>query len=141
MENLAPKGTRSPDRPARSESLYRLSHAGPLSLHLMGQITDNSVKGVFQSFRLNTSAYMNIHKLNSNSHILNILSLHFGYFSYIKMSNSFLPRNTFMCHLWHTRTVCCCLPTCTAATADMPRHNVVSHVIKTLSAHYNGVYS
>ena len=30
-ENLAPTGIRSPDRPARSESLYRLSYPGPLS--------------------------------------------------------------------------------------------------------------
>jgi hypothetical protein len=29
-ENLAPTGIRSPDRPARSESLYRLSYPGPL---------------------------------------------------------------------------------------------------------------
>jgi hypothetical protein len=28
-ENLAPTGIRSPDRPARSESLYRLSYSGP----------------------------------------------------------------------------------------------------------------
>jgi hypothetical protein len=28
-ENLAPIGIRSPDRPARSESLYRLSYRGP----------------------------------------------------------------------------------------------------------------
>jgi hypothetical protein len=28
-ENLALTGIRSPDRPARSESLYRLSHPGP----------------------------------------------------------------------------------------------------------------
>ena len=27
-ENIAPTGTRSPDLPARSESLYRLSHPG-----------------------------------------------------------------------------------------------------------------
>jgi hypothetical protein len=27
--NLAPTGIRSPDRPARSESLYRLSYRGP----------------------------------------------------------------------------------------------------------------
>jgi hypothetical protein len=30
-ENLAPTGIRSPDRPARRESLYRLSYPGPLS--------------------------------------------------------------------------------------------------------------
>jgi hypothetical protein len=29
-EILAPTGIRSPDRPARSESLYRLSYSGPL---------------------------------------------------------------------------------------------------------------
>ena len=29
-ENLAPTGIRSPDRPARSESLYRLSYLDPL---------------------------------------------------------------------------------------------------------------
>jgi hypothetical protein len=29
-ENLAPTGIRSPDRPARSESLYRLSYPCPL---------------------------------------------------------------------------------------------------------------
>ena len=28
-ESLAPTGIRSPDRPARSESLYRLSYPGP----------------------------------------------------------------------------------------------------------------
>jgi hypothetical protein len=28
-ENLAPTGIRSPDRPARSESLYRLRYPGP----------------------------------------------------------------------------------------------------------------
>ena len=29
-ENLVPSGIRSPERPARSESLYRLSYPGPL---------------------------------------------------------------------------------------------------------------
>jgi len=31
-ENLVPTGIRSPDRPARSESLYRLSYPGPGSV-------------------------------------------------------------------------------------------------------------
>ena len=31
-ENIAPTGIRSPDRPARSESLYRLSYPGPFCL-------------------------------------------------------------------------------------------------------------
>ena len=29
VENVAPTGIRSPDRPARSQSLYRLSYRGP----------------------------------------------------------------------------------------------------------------
>jgi hypothetical protein len=33
-ENLAPTGIRSPDRPARSESLYRLSYPGPQATFL-----------------------------------------------------------------------------------------------------------
>jgi hypothetical protein len=32
-ENLASTGNRSPDRPAWSESLYRLSYPGPRMLH------------------------------------------------------------------------------------------------------------
>jgi hypothetical protein len=34
-ENLAPTGIRSPDRPARSESLYRLSYPGLLKVHVL----------------------------------------------------------------------------------------------------------
>jgi hypothetical protein len=41
-ENLAPTGIRSPDHPARSESLYRLSYRGPLldnkSVQTVGQV-------------------------------------------------------------------------------------------------------
>jgi hypothetical protein len=33
-ENLAPTGIRSPDRPARRQSLYRLSYPGPLTRNL-----------------------------------------------------------------------------------------------------------
>ena len=33
-ENLAPTGIRFPDRPARSESLYRLCYPGPLLLQV-----------------------------------------------------------------------------------------------------------
>ena len=32
-ENLAPTGIRSPDRPACSESLYRLSYPGPCAIY------------------------------------------------------------------------------------------------------------
>jgi hypothetical protein len=34
-ENLAPAGIRFPDRPARSESLYRLSYLGPSMIIMM----------------------------------------------------------------------------------------------------------
>jgi hypothetical protein len=34
-ENLAPTGIRSPDRPARSESLYRLSYPGPMRISVI----------------------------------------------------------------------------------------------------------
>jgi hypothetical protein len=37
-KNLASTGIRSPDRPARSESPYRLSYAGPPSAHQLIQI-------------------------------------------------------------------------------------------------------
>jgi hypothetical protein len=36
-ENLAPTGFRSPDRTARSQSRYRLSHLGPLTFNNMTQ--------------------------------------------------------------------------------------------------------
>jgi hypothetical protein len=36
-ENLAPTGIRSPGRPARSESLYRLSYRGP-TVHFVNYI-------------------------------------------------------------------------------------------------------
>jgi hypothetical protein len=32
-ENHAPTGIRSPDHPVRSQSLYRLSYPGPVTLH------------------------------------------------------------------------------------------------------------
>ena len=32
-ENLAPTGIRSPDRPARNETLYRISYAGSIVIH------------------------------------------------------------------------------------------------------------
>jgi hypothetical protein len=35
-ENIASTGIRSPDRPARSESLYRLSYPGPPSISCTG---------------------------------------------------------------------------------------------------------
>ena len=38
-ENLAPTVIRSPDRPARSESLYRLSYPGPSTLNKITEIS------------------------------------------------------------------------------------------------------
>jgi hypothetical protein len=39
-ENLAPTGIRSPDRPARSESLYRLSYPGRLFVSVAINLMD-----------------------------------------------------------------------------------------------------
>jgi len=43
LENLAPTGIRSPDRPARSQSLYRLSYPAPHSRYEGLLITGNTV--------------------------------------------------------------------------------------------------
>jgi hypothetical protein len=45
VENLAPTGIQSPDRPARSELLYRLSNPGSLYIHTHTQ----SVVNVYQT--------------------------------------------------------------------------------------------
>jgi hypothetical protein len=37
-ENLAPTGIRSPDRPARSESLYRLSYRSPIFSYSISKV-------------------------------------------------------------------------------------------------------
>ena len=50
-ENLAPNGIRSPDRPARSESLYRLSYPGPLLRQYNKQYI--SLKSVILNIRNN----------------------------------------------------------------------------------------
>ena len=44
-ENLAPNGIRSQDRPARSESLYRLSYTGPQKAMCMRRIFICSLSG------------------------------------------------------------------------------------------------
>jgi hypothetical protein len=41
-ENLSPTGIRSPDRPTRSESLYRLSCRGPNLVSITNLIAANS---------------------------------------------------------------------------------------------------
>ena len=42
-ENLAPIGIRYPDRPARSESLYRLRYPGPLQVTYFAEIAHNII--------------------------------------------------------------------------------------------------
>ena len=42
VKNLAPTGIRSPDRPARSESLYRLRYSGPLRVSKFLRSTNTS---------------------------------------------------------------------------------------------------
>ena len=48
-ENLASTGIRSPDRPARSESLYRLSYPGPLAQYVLHSIKSPPELHVFLS--------------------------------------------------------------------------------------------
>ena len=44
-ENLAPTEFRSPDRPARSESLYRLSYSGPQNISdVVNKETSNFIR-------------------------------------------------------------------------------------------------
>jgi hypothetical protein len=50
-ENLAPTGIRSPDRPARSESLYRLSYQGTMSAPVLTGL-DALEKGPWQLQRI-----------------------------------------------------------------------------------------
>jgi hypothetical protein len=45
-ENLAPTGIRSPDRPARSHSLYRLSYRAHVSLGAFAKLRDETISFV-----------------------------------------------------------------------------------------------
>jgi hypothetical protein len=47
-ENLVPTGTRSPDRPARSQSLYRLSYPGPIQLTVTKRNWQNIIQEIQQ---------------------------------------------------------------------------------------------
>ena len=80
-ENLAPTGIRSPDRPARSESLYRLSYPGPHSCNMHHNINFPSTSRSsnesfsFQFFNLNiifieiTSSKVNVSACVIKRHI------------------------------------------------------------------------
>ena len=84
-ENLAPNGIRSPDRPARSESLYRLSYPGPLLRQYNKQYI--SLKSVILNIR-NNHFLLNWRVLKSFMKIKGYLSL-----------------NTFL--LWHVASSLC----------------------------------
>ena len=59
-ENLAPTGIRSPDRPSRSESLYRLSYPGPqLDLEVDGILKHHH----FHFARLSVDSFTESHFL------------------------------------------------------------------------------
>ena len=55
-ENLGPAGIRSPERPARSESLYRLTYPGPPTAK-DERGTGESDVSVFQSFQTGCGAH------------------------------------------------------------------------------------
>jgi len=51
-ENFAPTRIRSPDRPTRSESLYRLSYSGPPAANILNKQSRSSDKGWSSSWGL-----------------------------------------------------------------------------------------
>ena len=57
-ENLAPTGIRSPDRPVRSESLYRLGY--PSRQHLL---SDDIFKNVYVREMLTVSSFTTVNRL------------------------------------------------------------------------------
>ena len=60
LENLAPTtGIRSPDRPTRSESQYRLSYAGPRSFWMIVNLKKSAWRGVdMAEFNCTVPAYV-----------------------------------------------------------------------------------
>jgi hypothetical protein len=60
-ENLAPTGIRSPDRPARSQSLYRLSYTGPHP-HILAPLNTGRPDDRYPKLK------MHISELNLNSY-------------------------------------------------------------------------
>jgi hypothetical protein len=67
-ENLASTGIRSPERPARSESLYRLSYRGPYwgppSPNIRGNRTEFSGLGDLARDLCNPALFFNLHACN-----------------------------------------------------------------------------
>ena len=58
-QNVAPTGIRSPDRAARSESLYRLSHPGPFNNCFMKTFYGELV-GVFAALFFTRQLFLNV---------------------------------------------------------------------------------
>ena len=51
-ENFVPTGIRSPDRPARNESLYRLSYRGPSLQVYFLVYTSSHLQSIFHVLKL-----------------------------------------------------------------------------------------
>ena len=62
-ENLAPTGIRSPDRPARSQTLYRLRYPGPRSI-LSLRYKNNTIPPLI-TIRPQTTISMTMHAISS----------------------------------------------------------------------------
>jgi hypothetical protein len=55
VRNISPPtGIRSPDRPARSESLYRLSYPGPCAATIVPYVRDGVLLDVLVALQMNT---------------------------------------------------------------------------------------
>ena len=63
-ENLAPTGIRSPDRPARSESLHRLSYSGPLLCYVVYNIRTKCADYDIITSKSNTPMYVTLNAVN-----------------------------------------------------------------------------
>jgi len=96
-ENLAATGIRSPDRPARSQSLYRLSCRGPLLNKRTFQInTMHVVIRKFQHCKFQTpsevTAILCSHSLNLFKICINIMFSSLSWSSHCLFSKSFLQK-------------------------------------------------
>ena len=97
VRKISPHGIRSPDRPARSQSLYRLSYPGPLYC-----IVKNicAVSGKMQSF---VTSQQVVRGLTTGFEMLKILTTNFGD-TFLQLSVRCVPQE--MCN----------------AEGDVPKH-------------------
>ena len=73
-KNLAPTGIRSPDRPARSQSLYRLRYAAHGNGHAEGKfrpVTSTNSRGIFLQIQELSQMKLGIQNVHRQQHVGN----------------------------------------------------------------------